>query len=82
MAERLAALVAGPPSGRVAEIGGPQVRSVADLARAYLENMGQDKWVVEVPVPGSVARAIRAGAQVSQDGTLGRITWEQFLAGS
>jgi uncharacterized protein YbjT (DUF2867 family) len=35
VAERLADLVTGAPTGRAPDLGGPQVRSMADLARAW-----------------------------------------------
>lgn len=80
VAARIVGLVGAPAAGRAPELGGPQVRSFASLAQTYLDHVGHDKRIVEVPVPGSAARAFRAGAQVSQGGDLGRVTWEQFLA--
>jgi uncharacterized protein YbjT (DUF2867 family) len=67
------------PSGRVPEVGGPEVRTFADLARAYLKAAGRRRMVVEVPVPGKMARAFREGAQLAPEGRYGEIRWEQFL---
>jgi uncharacterized protein YbjT (DUF2867 family) len=79
VAARIVELVAAP-AGRAEELGGPQVRTLEGLAQAYLEHVGHDKRVVGVPVPGAAARAFRSGAQVSQAGQLGQVTWEQHLS--
>lgn len=78
-AGRLAELALAPPAGRVPDIGGPEVRTFADLARAYLRAVGESKRVVEVPIPGKAARAWRAGAQTCPENRCGRIRWEEFL---
>jgi uncharacterized protein YbjT (DUF2867 family) len=79
VAGRLVELALSPPAGRVPDIGGPEVRTFADLARAYLRATEQRKRVVEIPLPGKTARAWRAGAQTCPEGRYGRITWEEFL---
>jgi hypothetical protein len=33
-----------------------------------------------VPIPGQAARAFRAGANLAPDRTVGKRTWEEFLA--
>ncbi len=80
VADRLAelALLSGP-AGRVPDVGGPEVLSSAELARAYLDAAGRRKRLVELPVPGRAARAVREGAQICPDRACGRIRWEEFL---
>lgn len=78
-ADRTAELALAAPAGRVPGIGGPEVRTFADLARAYLEAAGLRRRVLEVPVPGKMARALREGAQVAPEGRYGDIRWEEFL---
>lgn len=79
VAGRLAELALSLPAGRVPDIGGPEVRTFADLARAYVEATGQRKRIIEIPLPGKMARAWRAGAQTCPDHKYGRIRWEDFL---
>ena len=79
VAERLAELALADPAGRVPDVGGPEVRTMAELARAYLEVVGRSRRVVEVPLPGKTARAIRGGAQLCPDRRYGKIRWEEFL---
>lgn len=80
VAGRIVELVEAPV-GRVSDLGGPAVRTIEGLAQAYVDRVAHDKRVVGVPLPGAAARAFRAGAQLTQTGDLGRITWEQYLTG-
>jgi uncharacterized protein YbjT (DUF2867 family) len=79
VAARVAELALAAPAGRVPDVGGPEVRTFADLTRAYLEAAGLRRRVVEVPLPGRMARALREGAQLAPDGRYGEIRWEGFL---
>ncbi|MDP8953163.1 MAG: SDR family oxidoreductase [Actinomycetota bacterium] len=77
--DRLAELALSEPVGRAPDIGGPEIRSAAELARAYFEVAGRRRGVVEVPLPGKTARAFREGAQLCPEGRYGRIRFEEFL---
>ena len=80
VADRLAELALSEPTGRAPDIGGPEIRSAAELARAYFEVAGRRRRVVEVSLPGKTARAFREGAQLCPEGRYGRIRWEEFLS--
>ncbi|MEV4712670.1 NAD(P)H-binding protein [Micromonospora sp. NPDC049374] len=81
VADRLVALVQGPPSGLVPELAGPQVYTLADLVRSYLAARRRNRPFLPVPVPGAAGRAYRNGDNLSFDGvTVGTRTWEDFLA--
>ena len=82
VADRLAELALGEPSGRVPDMAGPQVLAFAEVIRTYLRATGRrPRPLVPVWIPG--IRAVRAGAlypdPLSQP-TLGRRTWREFLA--
>ncbi|MCE0768045.1 NAD(P)H-binding protein [Pseudonocardia kujensis] len=79
VAERLAALAAARPAGRVADLGGPQVRAFDDLARAWLAARDRRRRVVSLPVPGNLAAAVRGGANLVPEHADGTITFEQYL---
>jgi uncharacterized protein YbjT (DUF2867 family) len=79
VADRLVELALSEPAGRVPDVGGPEVRTFADLARAYQKATGRHRELVEVPIPGKTARALRQGAQTNVDRRYGRVTWEEFL---
>jgi uncharacterized protein YbjT (DUF2867 family) len=80
VADRLAELAVSGAAGRVADVGGPEVKTFTDFARTYFEVVSIKKRVLEVPVPGKIARAWRKGAQVCPDRKDGRISWEVFLS--
>ena len=80
VARRLAELVDAGPSGRVADIGGPEVRGADDLARAYLAAAGRKRRVVNLPLPGRTAKAYRAGGHLTPASRYGTGTFEEFLA--
>lgn len=79
VADRLVELALSEPAGWVSDIGGPEVRTFANLARAYIDTTGRGKRVVEVSVPGKMARAFHEGAQICPGYEYGKIRWEEFL---
>ncbi|MFG2326455.1 SDR family oxidoreductase [Streptomyces sp. NBC_01723] len=80
VADRLAALAAGAPAGRVADMGGPEVRTFESLARAYLRATGRRRAVVKVPLAGKTYRAFRAGGHLAPGRAVGTGTFEEYLA--
>jgi uncharacterized protein YbjT (DUF2867 family) len=80
VAERLAALAAGPPAGRVPDLGGPEVRPAGELARAYLSARGRRRKVLPVRLPGQAFAGFRSGGSLAPDHAVGRVTFGQFLA--
>lgn len=81
VADRLTALATGAPQGRVADLGGPQVLDVRQLAKTYLMVTGKRRPLLSVPVPGAIARAYREGHHLAPEHAVGGRTFEEFLAG-
>ncbi|MEW2164991.1 SDR family oxidoreductase [Streptomyces sp. NPDC007084] len=79
VADRLVELAAGAPAGRVADMGGPEVRTFRSLAVAYLRATGKRRRVLEVPLFGKSYRAFRAGHHLTPDHAVGKGTFEDFL---
>ncbi len=79
VAGRLVELALSEPVGRAPDIGGPEVQTAAELARAYFGVVGQRRRVVELKKPSRTARAFREGAQLAPEGRYGKIRWEEFL---
>ena len=79
VADRLVELALAGPSRRVPDVGGPEVRTLTDAARAYLDATGRRQRIFELPLPGKTARAIRAGALTCPERAYGEKTWEDFL---
>src|SRR5262249_29583491 len=80
VAARLVELALGTPSGLVDDMAGPRVYAMAELLRGYLRASQRRRPIIPVWLPGTAARAIRAGANLSPDRAVGRRTWEEFLA--
>lgn len=80
VAARLADLAVAEPAGRVPDLGGPEVREAADLARAYLAARGRKRRIVPFRLPGKVFRALRSGSGMTPEHADGKGTFEDFLA--
>lgn len=80
VATRLVDLALGKPSGLVPDIAGPYVYELNELLRGYLRARHRRRLIVPVRLPGSAARAFRAGANLAPDRAVGHRTWEEFLA--
>jgi hypothetical protein len=81
VAARLAQIAVGPPLGRAADMGGPDVRPFEDLVRAYhAMRRGRSARIVRFPVPGRIGRAFREGLHTCPDHATGTVTWEDYLA--
>lgn len=81
-AERLVDLVGGDGRGRVADLGGPEVRDMSDLALVWKRARGSRKPIIRPPMPGRIAGAFRRGMNLAPDHAEGRVTWEEWLAGA
>jgi uncharacterized protein YbjT (DUF2867 family) len=79
VADRLVELGLGAPAGRVADMGGPEVRSLDSLARAYLRATGRRRAVAQVPLFGRTYRACREGGLVAPERAVGKTTFEEYL---
>ncbi len=83
VAGKLVDLALGPPSGRVPDIGGPEVSTWAEMVRQYLRAANRKRAVVQLWLP--MTREIRAGGLLvnGQSGeaanAYGKTTWEEFL---
>ena len=80
VAARLVELSLGKPSGLVPDIAGPRVYGMNELVRSYLRASHRHRLIMPVRLPGTAARAFRAGAKLAPEQAVGRRTWEEFLA--
>jgi len=81
VADRMVELALSEPAGRVEDVGGPEVRTVDDVVRAYLAVTDSRKRTVPFPLPGETVRAIRGGALTCPENRYGHVRWERFLCG-
>lgn len=80
VAARLTELATGEPRGRVRDFGGPEVRTLGDLADEYLRATGKRRRQLGITVPGKVFRGYRDGANLVAGDPAGTITFGRFLA--
>ncbi|MFI6289642.1 SDR family oxidoreductase [Streptomyces sp. NPDC051018] len=79
VADRLVELATGPPGGRVPDMGGPEVRPLRELARAYLRASGRRRTPVPLRLAGKTYAQYRAGAHLTPENAVGKVTFEEFL---
>jgi uncharacterized protein YbjT (DUF2867 family) len=79
VADAIVEQLANGPGGRVPDMGGPEVRAMTDLARAWLRARWRKAWVVPLPALGKGFALMRAGVLTCPTRKVGRITWEQHL---
>ncbi|WP_329189148.1 SDR family oxidoreductase [Streptomyces sp. NBC_01428] len=79
VADRLAELAAGAPAGRVADLGGPEVRTFPSLAAAHLRATGKRRPVIDVRLWGGAYRAFRDGHHLTPEHAVGKGTFEDYL---
>ncbi len=80
VADRLAELAVGEPSGRVADMGGPEILRGRDIVRASLAAAGRRRLIVPMWSIGRIAAASRDGALLAPEHATGRRTYGDFLA--
>lgn len=66
-------------SGRIDPIGGPEIHSVGELARAYRGVRDLRRPIIRFPIPGKTMRAFRTGHATCPNHRVGTVTWEEWL---
>lgn len=82
VAHAIADVVEGAPLGRIVNVAGPAVADVREFARAWKAHTRRATWLLPVPLPGALGRALRAGGltHASPD-VRGTITFAEALHG-
>ncbi len=65
--------------GRLSDFGGPEVLSLGEMAKIWMEVQHVRRWMIRLPIPGSVAAAFRAGKNTAPLGARGSTTWHDWL---
>ena len=80
VAERMVELALGAPAGLVRDLVGPQVIGAGELIRGYLSAAGKRRLTMPMPLPGTIGRLYRDGANLALDGAdVGHRTWTDFI---
>ncbi|WP_227983054.1 SDR family oxidoreductase [Nocardia spumae] len=80
VATRIADLAEGDPLGRAPDFGGPEVSTLAELARVWQRHRGGPKHLLPLRLPGRVAGGFRAGANTCPEHADGTRTWADYVA--
>ncbi len=81
VAVRLVSAVAAGPGGRLADIGGPQVLDARELVTSWLLATGRRRPVLGFPSFGGVLQGFKSGANLTDEGDRGTVTWVDHLGG-
>jgi uncharacterized protein YbjT (DUF2867 family) len=79
VAERMAAAAHAEPAGRLPDVAGPEVLTLAELARAW-RRAGHRALPLRFPMIGPIGRPLREGALCNPDAAAGGRTFEEWLA--
>jgi len=79
VAQRLVEIVQAGSSGRLPDMGGPQVYTSGELARIWLRQRGMHKAIIPLWLPGKMARALRQGGNTCPQQATGTGSWEAWL---
>lgn len=71
---------AAPPARRAPEVGGPEVLRFGDMIHPWMAAHGMKKPVLNLPLPGALAAALRQGKATTPDRAVGTLTWAEWLA--
>ncbi|MEV7523018.1 NAD(P)H-binding protein [Streptomyces sp. NPDC091371] len=81
VAARMADLAVPTPSGRVPDMGGPEIHTLPDLARTYLDATRRRRRIVPLPLAGKAYAGFRRGGNLTPSHAVGRVTFAEFAAG-
>jgi len=80
VASRLCEIAVAGPSGRLPDLGGPEVLTTGEMARVWLVRHGMQRRILPISVPGQVAQGFRRGDNTCHDQRVrGHVTWSQWL---
>jgi uncharacterized protein YbjT (DUF2867 family) len=79
VAARLVELVDAGPSGRVADLGGPEQLTLREYARQWQERHGVKRPIWALHLPGKTMAAFKAGHHMSGLPGAGRVTYREYL---
>jgi uncharacterized protein YbjT (DUF2867 family) len=78
-AARLVALVATGPAGRIADLGGPEVLTLDEMAATYLRISGRSAGIRRAALVGALYDIFRSGVNLTPTGARGVVTWDAWL---
>jgi uncharacterized protein YbjT (DUF2867 family) len=81
VADRMVEYSAAGPSGRLPDLGGPEVLKFGDMADAWKKATGDSKPLMNMLTMGGMASAFKAGHNCTPEHAEGKLTWAEWLQG-
>ncbi|HEY3228527.1 MAG TPA: SDR family oxidoreductase, partial [Roseiflexaceae bacterium] len=78
VAERVRDTLCAGETGRLPDIGGPEVLTLGQLARTWLAVRGMQRRLVHLRLPGQFAAAVRQGALTCPEQRSGGVSWADW----
>ena len=80
-ADRLVRAAQAGPGGRLPDFGGPEVLTLGEMAEPWKQARGVRKPALNLPLPGALAAAFRAGRNTLGEGggERGTVRWQDWL---
>lgn len=79
VADRIVEALQRRPSGRLPDIGGPEVMNLEEMARLWLSAQGKHRRLIRLPIPGGLSAGFRQALNTTPDNRAGTVTWSQWL---
>lgn len=79
VARRLGEIAQAGPSGRLPDMGGPQVYTSRELARIWLKQRGMHRAIIPLWLPGKTVSGLRQGGNTCPQQATGTLSWETWL---
>lgn len=79
VAERLCEIVQAGPSGRLPDMGGPQVYTSGELARIGFKQRRIHRAILPIFLPGKTASSMRQGGNTCPQQATGTVSWQAWL---
>jgi len=79
VAEALVRCAGASPAGCLPDMGGPEVLKLGEMARVWLEARGKRTRVINFPLPGGFAHALRNGYNTCPENRQGKVTWAEWV---
>lgn len=67
------------PAGHAPDFAGPEILTSREMAETWLRVHGKNKFVVNLPLWGDVAKGFRQRKVTNPDQSRGKVTWEEWL---
>lgn len=81
VADRLCELALSIPSGRVPDLGGPEVLTGIQILHTWLNTRRMKRLTIPIYIPGKMGHALRSGYTtcLTDSSSRGKITWSEWV---